>query len=215
MSIKYNNTDTKQVLFNDQIVKQLIINGSVAYCEQYNLKVNLTTGVKSITVLRTSTLEPSAATGILSDGAVIYYGDELEINATAESGYKLNRTYPQTITVSKATTINATATLDMVIQAPTITITSSQETLGLKVSITFSNPNSKQMTCYYTYELPILGESQSSTITVKGGGSNTTYKNLASGQGIVKGTVTAYLELREDTKTYKSETVTKAFSIRS
>lgn len=47
-------------------------------------------GVSSIIVRRTSTKEPSAATGTLSSGATIYHGDILTVSASASSGYTLN-----------------------------------------------------------------------------------------------------------------------------
>lgn len=214
MAIKYNNTDTKQVLFNDQVVKQLILDDAVVYCEQYALKVGSGVGVASVNVIRKDTSEPSASSGFLSNGDSIYYGDELEVSATAESGYKIDGTYPRIINVIGATTVNVTATLDMVIEPPTITITSVKGALNFQVTITFDNPNNKQMTCYYTYDVPTQSISDSGTVTVNGMGSSSINKQLPSNQGVISGTVTAYLVYREDTKTYTSSTTTKTFSVR-
>ena len=84
--------------------------------ETYELTVSAGTG-STIKVSRTSS--PSGLTGTLSNGAVIYAGDVLEITFAASTGYNLSTrtvngstfTSGNTHTVSAAVTVKSTATV--------------------------------------------------------------------------------------------------------
>lgn len=77
----------------------------------------------TLTVERTSSPNQHASTGVISNGAIIYYGDKLTISATPDSGYKIrdflindtNYGNHQTTTV----TINVTVTSSLVISVAT------------------------------------------------------------------------------------------------
>jgi uncharacterized repeat protein (TIGR02543 family) len=57
----------------------------------YILTISSITGVASQTITRTSSPNAGASTGVtLGNGATIYYGDVLTINATASSGYSVS-----------------------------------------------------------------------------------------------------------------------------
>ena len=93
----------------------------------YALSISAGTG-SAITVSRTSSPNQGAFTGGLSHGAVIYYGDVLKISFSAGTGYNLTSytvngssfTSGNTITVSAAVSVSATATL----KSYTLTISS-------------------------------------------------------------------------------------------
>ena len=84
----------------------------------YALSISAGTG-SAITVSRTSSPNQGAFTGGLSHGAVIYYGDVLKISFSAGTGYNLTShtvngssfTSGNTLTVSAAVSVSATATL--------------------------------------------------------------------------------------------------------
>ena len=93
----------------------------------YGLSISAGTG-SAITVSRTSSPNQGAFTGGLSHGAVIYYGDVLKISFSAGTGYNLTShtvngssfTSGNTLTVSAAVSVSATATL----KSYTLTISS-------------------------------------------------------------------------------------------
>lgn len=93
----------------------------------YALSISAGTG-SAITVSRTSSPNQGAFTGGLSHGAVIYYGDVLKISFSAGTGYNLTShtvngssfTSGNTLTVSAAVSVSATATL----KSYTLTISS-------------------------------------------------------------------------------------------
>lgn len=110
MSLKFGTNTVNTVKYNEQDVKQIVFNGSSAWAKPYTLSVSKGTGVASITISRTSTLEPTASTGSISAGDTIFYGDVLSVSATAATGYLLD-SYATSYTVSDDNTeISVTAT---------------------------------------------------------------------------------------------------------
>lgn len=110
MSLKFGTSAVNTVTYNGNDVKQIKYNDSFAWCKPYTLSVSKGTGVASITVSRTSTLEPTASTGSISAGSgTIFHGDKLSVSATASTGYLLN-SYTTSYTISGDTTVSATAT---------------------------------------------------------------------------------------------------------
>lgn len=80
----------------------------------YNVNWNNGTGY-TITVKRTSSPIANAATGSLSKGAVVYYGDVLSVNYSANTGYSITSTGKSSITVDgnvTASAIYATASVN-------------------------------------------------------------------------------------------------------
>ena len=75
------------------MVTTIIVRGDVAAsfsADVLSYKLTIAsrpTGVASITVTRTSSPLKGAATGTLSSGATIYYGDKLTASATATGSY--------------------------------------------------------------------------------------------------------------------------------
>ena len=110
MSLKFGTNTVHTATYNGNDVKQIKYNDSFAWCKPYTLSVSKGTGVASITVSRTSTLEPTASTGSISAGSgTIFHGDKLSVSATASTGYLLN-SYTTSYTISGDTTVSATAT---------------------------------------------------------------------------------------------------------
>ena len=110
MSLKFGTNTVNTVKYNEQDVKQIVFNGSRAWAKPHTLAVSKGRGVASITISRTSTLEPTASTGSISEGDTIFYGDVLTVSATAATGYLLD-SYATSYTVSDDNTeISVTAT---------------------------------------------------------------------------------------------------------
>lgn len=99
MSLKFGTNTVNTVTYNGNDVKQIVFNDSSAWAKPYTLSVSKGTGVASITISRTSTLEPTASTGLISAGDTIFYGDVLSVSATAATGYLLDN-YATSYTVS-------------------------------------------------------------------------------------------------------------------
>ena len=99
MSLKFGTNTVNTVTYNEHDVKQIVFNDSSAWAKPYTLSVSKGTGVASITISRTSTLEPTASTGSISAGDTIFYGDVLSVSATAATGYLLD-SYATSYTVS-------------------------------------------------------------------------------------------------------------------
>lgn len=89
-----------------------------ATVKQFVLSISAGTGT-TITVNRTSSPKANASTGVLSNGATIYYGDVLKISGSANTGYNFggltvnNTTFTSgnTTTVTSAVSVASTATL--------------------------------------------------------------------------------------------------------
>ena len=110
MSLNFGTSAVNTVTYNGNDVKQIVFNDSSAWAKPYTLSVSKGTGVASITVSRTSTLEPTASTGSISAGDTIFYGDVLSVSATAATGYLLDN-YATSYTVSDDNTeISVSAT---------------------------------------------------------------------------------------------------------
>lgn len=99
MSLNFGTSAVNAVTYNGNDVKQIIFNDSSAWAKPYTLSVSKGTGVASVTISRTSTLEPTASTGSISAGDTIFYGDVLSVSATAATGYLLD-SYATSYTVS-------------------------------------------------------------------------------------------------------------------
>ena len=109
MAIKFNNNSQKAVVFNGVDQKRVIFNDKIIWCKPFTLTITTNTGVSSVTVTRTSSEEPTASiNSSLSNGATIYYNDELSISASAEKYFYLNK-YDSNKTVTGDTLINITA----------------------------------------------------------------------------------------------------------
>lgn len=121
MALKFNNTEITRVYFNGVEKMALKYNDVGYFGKRFALTKNSSTGV-SLTVKRTSSPNQRAATGTISTGNTIYYGDVITITCTASSGYtspKLYvntgsgmavRTSPYTFTVTGDVTFYGTAT---------------------------------------------------------------------------------------------------------
>lgn len=109
MSLKFGTSVVNTVTYNGNDVKQIVFNGESAWCKPYTLSVSKGTGVASVTVSRTSTLEPTASIGSISAGDTIFHGDVLTVSATASTGYLLDD-YTTSYTVSGNTSVSVTAT---------------------------------------------------------------------------------------------------------
>lgn len=90
MAGKFNNENVNKINFNGQSVHTLKLNNSIVWEEPYTLTISTSNGsyIKSYSVSRTATKEPTASTGALSNGATIYYDDTLSTSCTpADSRY--------------------------------------------------------------------------------------------------------------------------------
>lgn len=146
MSLKFGTNTVHTVTYNGNDVKQIKYNDSFAWCKPYTLSVSKGTGVASITVSRTSTLEPTASTGSISAGSgTIFHGDKLSVSATASTGYLLN-SYTTSYTVSGNTSVSVTATA-----LPKITLTKNTHVKTISLTYVDSNGTSHTVTAAGTY----------------------------------------------------------------
>lgn len=110
MSLKFGTNTVNAVTYNGNDVKQIKYNDSFAWCKPYTLSILKGVGVFSVSVSRTSTLEPTARTGSVSAGSgAIFHGDKLSVSATADTGYLLDD-YTTSYTVSGDTDVDVSAT---------------------------------------------------------------------------------------------------------
>ena len=109
MSLKFGTSVVNTVTYNGNDVKQIVFNGESAWCKPYTLSISKGTGVASVTVSRTSSLEPTASIGSVSAGDTIFHGDVLSVSATADTGYLLD-SYATSYTVSGNTSVSVSAT---------------------------------------------------------------------------------------------------------
>ena len=86
-----------------------VIYSTPVWGKPFSLTISQGTGVASVTVNRTSSPNEHASTGALSNGATIYYGDELSVSATASTGYLLDD-YTTSYTVSGDINVSISAT---------------------------------------------------------------------------------------------------------
>lgn len=146
MSLKFGTSTVNTVTYNGNDVKRIVFNGSNAWAKPYTLTVSKGTGVASVTVSRTSTLEPTASTGSVSAGSgTIFHGDKLSVSATASTGYLLN-SYTTSYTVSGDTTVGATATA-----LTKITLTKNTHVKTISLTYVDGNGTSQTVTTAGTY----------------------------------------------------------------
>ena len=90
MSIKKDNISVTAVKYNNQDVNKIILNNNCVWCKPFTYtQGTLPTGVKSLVCRRSSTDEPTASTGEISNNGTIYYYDKLYWDATASAGYRI------------------------------------------------------------------------------------------------------------------------------
>lgn len=90
-------TNVTQIIYNGNELNKLVKDGSVMWEKPFTyITGTLPTGVASLNCYRSSSNEPTAGTGTISNNGTIYYEDTLTFSATASSGY----TAPTTTTVS-------------------------------------------------------------------------------------------------------------------
>lgn len=108
MSLILNGSSVKQITCDGSDVKRVIFNGASAWAKPYDLTISKGTGVSNVAIERGLTYEPTAPQDVLAGIGTIYHGDELYIEATAQSGYVLD-SYETRRTVSGNTTVSVTA----------------------------------------------------------------------------------------------------------
>lgn len=147
MSLKFGTNTVNAVIYNGNDVKQIKYNDSFAWCKPYKLTISKGTGVASISVLRTSSLEPTASTNsaVSAGSGTIFHGDVLSVSATASTGYLLNN-YTTSYTVSGDTTVSVTATA-----AIKITITKNTHVKTISLEYVDINGTSQTVTAAGTY----------------------------------------------------------------
>lgn len=146
MSLKFGTSTVNAVTYNGNDVKQIKYNNSFAWCKPYTLSISKGTGVASVTVSRTSTLEPTASTGSISAGSgTIFHGDKLSVSATASTGYLLD-SYTTSYTVSGNTSVSVTATA-----LPKITLTKNTHVKTISLTYVDSGGTSHTVTAAGTY----------------------------------------------------------------
>ena len=78
MSIKKDNVNVTAVIYNNQDVNKVILNNNCVLCRPFTYTQGaLPTGVASLTCTRSSTDEPTASIGEISNNGTIYYYDKL------------------------------------------------------------------------------------------------------------------------------------------
>lgn len=91
MGIKIGKESATEVKYDGADVKQIILDDSIVWCKPFiYTQGTLPTGVASLTCTRSSTDEPSASTGTISDNGAIFYGDKLYWSAAPSAGYAVS-----------------------------------------------------------------------------------------------------------------------------
>ena len=146
MSLKFGTSVVNTVTYNGNDVKQIVFNGSSAWCKPYALSVSRGTGVASVKVSRISTLEPTASIVSVTVGSgTIFHGDVLTVSATASTGYLLDD-YTTSYTVSGNISVRVTATA-----LPKITLTKNTHVKTISLTYVDSNGTSQTVTTAGTY----------------------------------------------------------------
>ena len=121
MALIFNNTEITRLYYNGTEKMSLQYNGVGYFGKRFSLTKNTSTGV-TLTVTRTSSPNQRAATGTISPGNTIYYGDVITISVAANSNYTNPKLYvntgsgmtlrnsPYSFTVSGDVTYYGTAT---------------------------------------------------------------------------------------------------------
>ena len=90
MSIKKDNISVTAIKYNSQDVNKVILDNKCVWCKAFiYTQGTLPTGVTSLTCRRSSTDEPTASTGEISNNGTIYYDDKLYWTAAASAGYRI------------------------------------------------------------------------------------------------------------------------------
>ena len=90
MSIKKDNISVTAIKYNSQDVNKVILDNKCVWCKAFiYTQGTLPTGVNSLTCKRSSTDEPTASTGEISNNGTIYYDDKLYWTAAASAGYRI------------------------------------------------------------------------------------------------------------------------------
>ena len=90
MSIKKDNISVTAIKYNSQDVNKVILDNKCVWCKAFiYTQGTLPTGVNSLTCRRSSTDEPTASTGEISNNGTIYYDDKLYWTAAASAGYRI------------------------------------------------------------------------------------------------------------------------------
>lgn len=95
MALIFNNTEITRLYFNGTEKMSLQYNGVGYFGKRFSLTKNTSTGV-TLTVKRTSSPFQRAATGTISTGNTIYYGDVITISVSANSNYTNPKLYVNT-----------------------------------------------------------------------------------------------------------------------
>lgn len=118
MAFKYNGVEPTAIKYNGTDLTVLKYGTTAVWGKPFSLTIQA--GANStVSVNRTSSPNQHAATGTITSGGIVYYGDTLTITATPASGYKLvsftingteyasgqTSAVSQTITVTSAVTI--------------------------------------------------------------------------------------------------------------
>ena len=92
MSLRLNNSEIYNVVFNGTEIDALRFNGTGYFGKRFSLTKNSSTGV-SFSAIRTSSPNQQAGTGSINPGNTVYYGDEIQISISADSGYTNPKLY--------------------------------------------------------------------------------------------------------------------------
>ena len=95
---------------------QLVYGSTTSWVKPFTLSTSQGSNV-TLTVKRTSSLNPEATIGNLSSGSIIYYGDELTVSYTLASGYKINRHTINNVNFTSGDTISVTESLHIAVTA--------------------------------------------------------------------------------------------------
>lgn len=162
------------------------VNGAA---DEYALSISAGTGVASVTVNRDSSSLGGGTTGQLSDGAVLYYADELTVSATASSGYDLDP-YTSSYTVTGDVSVSITASVAKLI-APILSIQRVQLGSSLfQVRAIVTNPNT--VSCMNHYTFVVDGSASPGAGTIAAGASMNINSSPASAAA-TSASITAYL----------------------
>ena len=174
MSIKIGTNSVNTIIYNDTDVKQVVLDDAFVWCKPFTYtRGTLPTGVASLTCHRDLTDEPTSSTGTVTDGGVIFYGDQLWWSATASAGYTVSVAVTEDNKITATNNINGVTSSGVTATRITWTATISLGT-GVKNYVYSTNGGSTWSAATTATSIPNLD--YATTLTVKANEANTGYE---------------------------------------
>lgn len=172
---------------------QLVYGSTTSWVKPFTLSKNQGLNT-TLTINRTSSLNPEATIGNLSDGAVIYYGDELTISFSPASGYKIKTSKLNGTTIHSGYQVSVTESISVSVTAEASyswhSIWTGSKSLTTSYQTITTNSN---LPLEYKLHITTYNQSESYTysqiVTIQSGESKTLYGDTVIGDEMYTETV--------------------------